>query len=112
MTVPTADRLVPILDITDYLRSNGLWLPIKAAAAQGNGAAAAAVDLNDDVRAQTLDMSLPIVAQMLAALVTAELLTQAQSDAIVALKTQSVPFARLLGETITADSVEFARALA
>lgn len=109
-TIGAPDRVVPIAEVMDYLRTNGLWLPIKAAAVAGTSiGAAAAVDLNDDLRFQTIDFNRPIVGAMLADLVAKSLLTQAQSDALVAMKTQTRPFARDEGDTITADVIARAR---
>lgn len=107
-TVPVADPIVPIAAIMNYLRSNGLWLPIKAAIGSCVGAEAV-VDLNDDIRVQTVDLSLPIVGKMLADLVVHKLLTQEQSDAIMAMGTKHLPFARQLDENISADVVARAR---
>ena len=93
LTAPGPDRPVPIADVSAMLRTSGAWLPIKVAAAAGTSVgAAAAVDLNDDVRMQTIDMDLSIVVAMLADLVLHGLLTQAQSDALVALKVTTIPW--------------------
>jgi hypothetical protein len=91
LVVAGPDRLVPIVEVMDYLRSNNLWLPIKAAQATSPGAAAA-VDLNEDQRIVTMDFNLPIVGSMLADLVGRGLLTQAQSAALVALKGTTMPW--------------------
>lgn len=84
------DRPVPIADVMTYLRSAGLWLPIKAAATGTCLGAAAAVDLNNDMRMQTIDMGLSLVAQMLTDLITHNLLNQTQADALVAMKNTTV----------------------
>ena len=91
LTVPGANMPVPVLQVMTYLRTNNLWMAIKAATAASAGAAAA-VDYNSDQRVQTLDVSLPIVRGMLADLVTHGLLSQAQSDAIIAMGTPSLPW--------------------
>lgn len=91
LTVPGPNVPVPVLEVMTYLRTNNLWLAIKAATGTSTGAAAA-VDYNDDVRVQTLDVSLPIVQSMLADLVTHSLLTQQQADEIKALGAPSVPW--------------------
>jgi hypothetical protein len=91
LTVPGPSAPVPIVAVTEYLRSNNLWLAIKAATATSPGAAAA-VDYNSDTRAQTIDFSLPIVGQMLADLVGRALLSQQQSDAMVALGATTLPW--------------------
>lgn len=90
-TVAGATAPVSVLTVMTYLRTNNLWMPIKAAQASSPGAAAA-VDYNSDPRVQTLDFSLPIVQAMLADLVTHALLTQAQSDALVALGVPQIPW--------------------
>lgn len=82
---------IPVLQVMTYLRTNNLWMAIKAATATSNGAAAA-VDYNSDPRVQTLDVSLAIVQGMLADLVTHTLLTQAQSDAIKAMGSPLLPW--------------------
>jgi hypothetical protein len=93
LTVAGPRKPVQIADVMTYLRSNALWLPIKAAAAAGTSAGAeAAVDLNSDMRMQTIDFDLPIVAGMLADLVSKALLTQAQSDALNALANTTIPW--------------------
>lgn len=85
LTVPGPDKLVAIADIMTYLRTYNLWLPIKAAAGT-NPAAAAVVDIEEDLRANTIDFSLPIVSQLLAALVQTNLLSQNHADEITAMK--------------------------
>lgn len=84
-TLPGVNAPVQIADLMVYLRTNSLWLPIKAAAATGNPAAAAAVDINEDTRARTIDMSLEVVHQLLGGLVQSQLLTQDQADTIIAM---------------------------
>lgn len=91
LTVPGPNVPVPVLQVMTYLRTNNLWMAIKAATATSPGAAAA-VDYNSDPRVQTLDMSLPIVQTMLADLVTHALFTQAQSDAIKAMGNTTIPW--------------------
>jgi hypothetical protein len=82
LTVPGPNVPVPVLQVMTFLRTNNVWMGIKAATSAG---ALAAVDYNSDPRVQTLDVSLPIVQAMLADLVTHGLLTQSQSDAIKAM---------------------------
>jgi hypothetical protein len=99
-TVPGPDRKVPVVELMDYLRTNGVWPKIKLSGdlyassngAQGSIGAWAAVDYNNDTRMGTLDVSLPVTGLLLADLVTSGLLTQAQSDAIVAMKNTSTPW--------------------
>jgi hypothetical protein len=88
-TVAGPNVPVPVLQVMTYLRTNNLWMGVKASQTPG---AMAAVDYNSDPRVQTLDVSLLIVRGMLADLVTHTLLTQAQADAIVAMGTPPVPW--------------------
>jgi hypothetical protein len=85
---------VPIVDVVSYMREVSVWLPIRAAAAASppNEAAAAAVDLNTDPRTLTIDFTLPIVVEMMAMLVSSALITQAQSNAIVAMGAATIPW--------------------
>lgn len=84
---------VTVVQVMTYLWTNGLWLPMLAAANAGtsNGAIAAVALLEDRTR-ETIDFSLPTATALLADLVSKSLLTQAQSDAIVAMGTQQVPW--------------------
>lgn len=91
MTVPASNIPVPVLQVMTYLRTNNLWMAIKAAIATSPGAAAA-VDYNSDPRVQTLDVSLPIVQGMLADLVAHNLLTQTQSNEIIAMGAPLLPW--------------------
>jgi hypothetical protein len=91
MTVAGPYAPSPVLDVMTYLRSNNLWMPIKAAVATSAGAAAA-VDYNSDPRVETLDATLPASQGMLADLVAHALLTQAQALAIVALGVPQLPW--------------------
>ncbi|MTK11608.1 MAG: hypothetical protein F8N39_05805 [Clostridiaceae bacterium] len=111
-TYPGPYKLVPLGAILAYLRTQGAWLGIKAAAAS-NTAAAAAVDLESDPHAQNLDVSLPQVSQMLASLVSAGLLTAAQSSAIVAMGQTMTSRAQVIGWTIppTAADISAARGM-
>ena len=93
LTVASPNRPVSISQVMAYLRENGLWLPIKAAAAAGTSIGAmAALDLNQDLRQTTIDFSLPLVVTMLADLVSHDLLTKEQSDALVAMGMPQVPW--------------------
>lgn len=84
-------RLVPIATVMEYLRTNNLWLLIKAA--QGSSAgAAAAVDYNADLRAHSIDLDLPIVQTMLGDLVTHNLLSAEQRAAIDAMANSRLPW--------------------
>jgi hypothetical protein len=91
LTVPAPNAPVPIAQVMSYLRENGLWLPIKAAAAAGTSQGAmAALDLNQDLRQTSIDFSLPLVGAMLADLVSHGLLTSGQSAALTAMGTPPV----------------------
>lgn len=91
LKVPGPTKLVAIIDVMNYLRSAGAWLTIKAAAGTNLGALAA-VDLNSDPRAVTMDFDLPIVGQMIGALVSANLLSAQQAADLVAMKNPLVPW--------------------
>lgn len=109
--VAQPDRLVPIAEVMEYLRGNNLWLAIKKAAATSD-AAAAAVDLNEDPRAQTIDFNLAVTQGILQQLVAKSLLTQPQADALTALKVVTLPWpVAVLGvPSLTANDVAWARA--
>lgn len=77
-------RLVDIADAVTFLRECGAWYAIKKAA-NDNPAAYAAVDLVEDLRAQTINMDNPMVQQMGAGLVMSGLMTQEQWDGVTAL---------------------------
>lgn len=63
------DVLPLISDIVTYLRTEGRWLGIKAAAAAGTSVAAmAAVDIATDLRQTRIDLNLPLVKTMLTSL--------------------------------------------
>lgn len=82
-------RLVDIADAVTFLRECGAWYAIKKAA-DSNPAAYAAVDLVEDLRAQTINVENPMVQQMGAGLVASNLMTQEQWDGVTALGTISV----------------------
>jgi hypothetical protein len=76
---------VPIADVQANLQTTGLWWSVKAVAADAaHPAHAAAIALMDvaNARYDNIDMTLPIVAQMLGELVSAGVMTQAQMDAL------------------------------
>ncbi len=79
---------VPIADLQAYLQGNGTWWGIKAIAANtahaAYPAACAAMDVTS-ARYENIDMSLPIVSQMLGGLVAASAITQADMDALIAM---------------------------
>lgn len=76
---------VPISQIQQYLMTVGKWWSIKSAVST-NQAAFAAVDLVES-RLSSMDVTLPVTLTMLAALVTSGLISQSDSDAIVAMGT-------------------------
>lgn len=79
-------KLVDIGDAVTALRENGGWYAVKAAVGS-NVAAMAAVDIVEDLRAQTINVANPMVQQMGGGLVATNVLTQAQWDDVVALGT-------------------------
>jgi len=99
LTVAGPPQLVPIANIMAYLRANNLWLPIKANAlsASPNPAAEAWLDLNQDLRAEHIDMTLAVWGAGLGALVQAGLLTQEQANAISAMGTTTVSWCEANG---------------
>lgn len=81
---------VPVLDVKAYLHSNNLWLPIKALAAESANpyhvAALALVEFAES-GVVAMDVTLPIVALQLGALVAAGAIKTADKDAIIAMGT-------------------------
>ncbi len=89
---PVAEQsatLVPLWRIAELARKEGWWLTAKAAVTT-NQYAAAFFDYYADSRFENLDISLDASKAVLAGLVSTELLTQAQADAIEALTTIAV----------------------
>ena len=85
---------VPIADIQAHLQSDGSWWVIKGVAAQADHAAcAAAIALLDvaGARYENIDTTLPIVGQMLGALVATSVITQASLDVVVAMGVKPNP---------------------
>ena len=85
---------VPIADVQAVLQSSGLWWAVKAVAADPAHPAKAAADALMDVanaRYENINMTLPIVAQMLGALVATRVMTQEQLDELVNLGVQPDP---------------------
>lgn len=111
--VAQPDRTVPISEVMEYLRSNNLWVAIKKASAT-NDAAYACVDLNEDPRATTIDFNLPVTQGVLAALVSATLLTQTQADDLTAMKSWSLPWpqSELGVPSVSELDVAYARSVA
>lgn len=78
----------PIEDVQAYLQTNGLWWAIKAVAADTAHPATVPAQAIIDVanaRYQNIDMSLPIVDQMLTGLVSAAVITAAQKTELMTL---------------------------
>ena len=77
---------VAIADVQAYLQTQGLWWGIKAVAADdahlAQSAAIAVLDVAN-ARYENIDMTLPIVAQMLGGLVATSVISQANMDALV-----------------------------
>jgi hypothetical protein len=111
----TIRRPANIVDITTYLRTEGAWGAIVVAAST-NPAAAAAVDYNNDLRASTLDLDLPIVQTMLDGLTGASpaLLTTDQRAAIMAMGDVVIPYLTSIEAPMTrlfGDDVAFSRSV-
>ncbi|SMP71937.1 hypothetical protein [Noviherbaspirillum suwonense] len=93
----TATQRVPIEDVQAHLQSSGLWWPIKAVAAQSQHPAyQAAVAILDvaEARYQRLDMTLPIIAQMLGGLVATGVMPQSEMDSLIAMSVIPDPVSR------------------
>ena len=76
---------VAIADVQAYLQTQGLWWAIKAVAAnEAHPAQSAAIAVLDvaNARYNNIDMTLPIVAQMLGGLVATSVITQGNMDAL------------------------------
>lgn len=93
----TTMQRVAIEDVQAHLQSSGLWWPIKGVASNPQHpayqAAVAIVDVAD-ARYQRLDMTLPIIAQMLGGLVAAGVLPQSEMDALIAMSVIPAPVSR------------------
>jgi hypothetical protein len=93
----TTSQRVPIEDVQANLQSSGLWWPIKAVAADPeHPARAAAVAIIDvaGARYQRLDMTLPIIAQMLGGLVATGVMPQSAMDSMIAMSVIPAPVSR------------------
>lgn len=93
----TTTRRVPIEDVQAHLQSSGLWWPIKAVADDPQHpayqAAVAIVDVAG-ARYQRLDMTLPIIAQMLGGLVATGVLPQSEMDQLIGMSVVAAPVSR------------------
>jgi len=106
------DQPVPVSAIVNYLRREGVWLAIKMAASQGVVSAAAAVDLASDMHAGTVDLTLPIVRELLPDLVTRGLMKQAQLDMVFAMGKTVTPGWQALGAPSALNEHDIYRARA
>lgn len=98
LTVAGSRQMVPIAAVMGYLRANNLWLPIRAAQASSEGAAAA-VDYNTDPRTVSIDFDLPIVQLMLDDLVAHDLLSTEQRAELDAMASSQLPWWQNAGFT-------------
>ena len=103
----------PLWQIKQLCLEQGVWFALKLAAATESpiqGAAATAVELIEDDRFENLDLDNAAAQQMLAALAAGGVVTQAQSDAIYALGTETLSRAAELGlPTVALQDIEIAR---
>lgn len=94
----TKTQRVPIEDVQAHLQSSGLWWPIKGVAGNPQHPAyQAAVAILDvaEARYQRLDMTLPIIAQMLGGLVATGVMPQSEMDSLIAMSAIPAPVSRL-----------------
>lgn len=101
LNAPTPGPSVPapLSSILDYLRTNNLWLAIKAAAAASppNEGAVAAADLFGDVHTTAIDLTLPAAQTLMTALVSGGLLTSAEVTALTAISQTTTTIAKNYG---------------
>lgn len=108
--------LVPLWEVKKACVEEGVWLAIQQAAeshsnAQVQAAANAAVAYIDDRRFENLDMGLASTQAMIGALVSGEVITQANQATLDALADGVTSRAAQLGlDTVTAHHIEVARA--
>jgi len=78
----TKTELVPISDVQAYLQAQGVWWALKTVASTDHPAKAAAEAVIDvaNARYNNIDTSIPLVGQMLGALLATNVLTQEQYD--------------------------------
>ena len=98
----TQSRLVPLWKVQKHAIENNYWLAIETAAASHTNpgvqmAAKIAQHYLGNPRFEHLDMSLPTTATMLELLVTGEVITTDQRDALLAMATITVPYLSTLG---------------
>lgn len=115
----TKTREVENWEVKKHAIENGYWAAIimgceNTAPVEVRGVAISAKDWIDDPSGKIghTDMDLPSTQALLAGLVTATLMTQAQADSLVALKDVSVPWVEEVGIWLTdAVAVKQAQAL-
>lgn len=113
----TTAQLVPLSKIQPYLMAENAWWSIVDAASDPTHAdrqyiARRTVDYFNSARVENIDLSLPLVQQMVGGMVTTGLLTQAQLDAIIAMGQRLASRAEMLGwPLITYNDVNIARAI-
>lgn len=107
----TVRRPVPTWRIKQTAIEAGYYAALVLAARADNPLSISVLAWVDDPSIQTCDMDLPSVKFMLAGLVQAALVTQAQADALDALADVEIPWAESAGinETIGAGLVHNAR---
>ena len=89
----TVPRGIPIHEFVAKLYDTGAFTAIKQAAMLGNATAAFAIDVLKDAKTlgiETIDMSLETNQSLLSALLAANIITQAQIDAVLTLATELV----------------------
>lgn len=91
LTIAGPTQPVPVLTLMTYLRTNNLWMQIKAAVGTSAGAAAA-VDYNSDPRVENIDVPLPIVQAMLGEMKSKGLLSDQNIADINAMAVSQVPW--------------------
>lgn len=105
-------RPVSVNKITNYLRAENKWLGIKKAAAAGDVAAEAAVDLSEDTRDNTVRLDLLLVKQLLGSLVQSDLMTADNLAAINEMGKIIVPWWQTIGAPSPLNEHDIARARA
>lgn len=107
----TASRLVPLAEIQPYLMAENVWWDIVDAASDSSQPdrqyiARRAADYFNSPRVHNIDLSLPLVQQMVGGMVTTGLITQTQLDTIVAMGQQPASRGEIIGlGTITPGDV-------
>ena len=90
----------PLWQVKQLLLETGRWWALKLAAKTESAiqpVADAAVEIISDPRFENIDMANPVTQQMMGALVQAGIITQEQSDAVVAMATTLTSIAEQAG---------------